>query len=135
MTLSDWRFGWLFGTAFSFAIALPNRSSANRDFVPGRTYKSELKKSEARSRPTSAAVARSSTSPSPFRFSADQGHRNQSTGTSVVPCHREAALGSITPRNGGKLVVQPVPYDNVSVCPKTRQFQNRPITKIHGTTR
>jgi hypothetical protein len=44
MTLSDWRFGWLFGTAFSFAIALPNTSSANRDFVPRRKYKSELKK-------------------------------------------------------------------------------------------
>ncbi len=60
-------------------------------------------------RPTSAAVARPSTSPSPFRFSADRGRRIQSTGTCVVPCHQEATLGSRTPRNGGKLVVWPVP--------------------------
>jgi hypothetical protein len=113
----------------------PDANTREPGIRSGRKYKSELKKGEARSGPTSAAVARPLASPLPDRFSADRDGRIRSTGTSVVPRHREAALGSITPRNGGKLVVQPVPYDNVSVCPKTRQFQNRPITKIHGTTR
>src|SRR5438067_3581250 len=77
--------------------------------------------------PTSAAVARSSTSPSSFRFSADQGHCNQSTGTCPVPCHRVAALGSRRPRNGGKLVVRPVPRDKFPLVRKPVKFQRGPI--------
>src|SRR6266446_5921429 len=84
--------------------------------------------------PTSAAVARSSTSPSPFRFSADQGHRNQSTGTCAVPCHRVAALGSRRPRNGGKLVVRPVPCDKFPLVRKPVKFQRGPIPEFHKTT-
>src|SRR6266404_7815659 len=84
--------------------------------------------------PTSAAVARSSTSPSSFRFSADQGHRKQSTGTCAVPCHRVAALGSRRPRNGGKLVVRPVPCDKFPLVRKPVKFQRGPIPEFHKTT-
>ena len=55
---------------------------------------------------TLAAVARPLTTPSPDRFSADRGGCNRDTGTCVVPCRREAALGSRWPRSRGKSVVR-----------------------------
>ena len=107
--LSDWGLICLRNTAFPMRLPSPITPLGSRGFVPGQMYKSELKKGEARDRPTSAAVVRPSASPLPYRFSAGRVRRNRSIGTSVVPCHWEAALGSRKPRNGGKLVVWPVP--------------------------
>ena len=107
--LSDGSLICLRSTAFPMRLPSPIISLGSRGFVPGQMYKSELKKGEARDRPTSAAVVRPSASPLPYRFSAGRVRRNRSIGTSVVPCHWEAALGSRKPRNGGKLVVWPVP--------------------------
>ena len=49
---------------------------------------------------TSAAVARSSTNPSPHPFSWGRAFRIRSTGISVVPCPRGATLGSRSPAAG-----------------------------------
>ena len=76
-----------------------------------------------------AAVARPSTSPSLFRFSGDQGRRSQSTGMCAFPCHQEAALGSRTPRNRGKLVARPVPCDK---SPLVRKPVNDQSPKSKG---
>src|SRR6266478_6802737 len=101
----------------------PDANTREPGIRSGRKYKSELKKGEARSGPTSAAVARPLASPLPDRFSADRDGRIRSTGTSVVPRHREAALGSKWPRNRGKSDVQPSPWDNICAGSDSRQFQ------------
>jgi hypothetical protein len=48
----------------------------------------------------SAAIARSSTNPSPHPFSWGRASRIRSTGISLVPCHRGATLGSRSPASG-----------------------------------
>ena len=48
----------------------------------------------------SAAIARSSTNPSPHPFSWGRAFRIRSTGISVVPCPRGATLGSRSPAAG-----------------------------------
>jgi hypothetical protein len=61
--------------------------------------------------PISAAVALEMTAIGEHRISGDRGARNRSIGTCAVPCRREAAPGSDTPRNRGKSVVRLGPYD------------------------
>ena len=73
-----------------------------------------------------AAVTRPSTSPLRVPFVADRGARNRDTGTCVVPCRREAALGSDTPRTRGKLVVWLGPWEQF--C---RQPENSSISKFY----
>jgi hypothetical protein len=84
----------------------PDANTRKPGIRSGQKYKSELKKGEARSGPTSAAVARPLTSPLPDPFSADRGGRNRDTGTCAVRCRREAAQGSKRPRSRGKSVVR-----------------------------
>ena len=78
---------------------------------------------------TLAAVARPLTSPLPYRFSADRVGRNPGTGTCVVLCRREAALGSDEPRNGGKSVVRPGPWNHLAPVPHPVNTQNGAITR------
>jgi hypothetical protein len=73
-----------------------------------------------------AALARPSTSPLLFRFSADRNHHNRSTGTCAVPCRRKVAPKSKMPRNSGKSVGLPVPRPksaaNLEARPCQRKF-------------
>jgi len=106
--------------AFKLVTAMPRyRPSMMRsDCVPpqlhhaegGDSFRGESTKVYLRGGLKLAAVARPLTSPLPDPFSADRGGRNRDTGTSVVPRHREAALGSKWPRNRGKSDVRPGPY-------------------------
>src|SRR6266478_1417761 len=111
----------------------PDANTREPGIRSGRKYKSELKKGEARSGPTSAAVARPLASPLPDRFSADRDGRIRSTGTSVVPRHREAALGSKWPRNRGKSDVQPGPCDHFAPVPILVNSKKWAIPAIQGS--
>ncbi len=65
----------------------------------------------------------SSASPSPYRFSWDRGHRNQSTGTCAAPYRREVAPESNQPRNWGKSVAWLGPW--LGFCRRVHRPSNR----------
>ena len=121
--LSDGSLICLRSTAFPMRLPSPIISLGSRGFVPGQMYKSELKKGERAGPAYFGGCSSPFNQPVALLGSAGRVRRNRSIGTSVVPCHSEAALGSRKPRNGGKLVVWPVP------CDKFRLSENPSIPR------